>query len=257
MIKAIFFDIDGTLISFKTHQVSSQTLEALHSVKQKGIKVFIATGRHRLEIDRFNGFEFDGYVTMNGQYCFNSEKKIIYKNPIEKQAVEAIIYLSQMTEEAHMFFEENNIYLNRHNEKVKKVLDEINVSNLKIEDLSHFLEKEIFQIVSFVTVEEEEEVKKLLPSCEITRWHPLFMDINPKGGNKKAGIQKMLEYYNISPDEMMAVGDGENDISMLKLAKYSVAMGNASDQVKAYAKYITSDVDNEGVLKALKHFEIL
>lgn len=256
MIKAIFFDIDGTLISFKTHQISSQTLEALHSAKQKGIKVFIATGRHRLEIDRFNGFEFDGYVTMNGQYCFNAEK-VIYKNPIDKQTVESIISLSQRTEEAYMFFEENNVYLNRKNEKVKKVLDEINVSKIKIEDLSRFSEKEIFQIVSFVTAKEEDEVKKLLPSCEITRWHPLFMDINPKGGNKKSGIQKMLEYYNIFPDEMMAVGDGENDISMLKLAKYSVAMGNASEQVKSYAAYITSDVDNEGVFKALKHFEIL
>lgn len=256
MIKAIFFDIDGTLISFKAHTINSQTLKALYSAKQNGVKLFIATGRHKLETDRFNGFKFEGHVTMNGQYCFNQEK-VIYKNPIDKLSVQSVISIAQKSGEAYMFFEENNVYLNKKNIYVEKVLEDINVTNIQIEDLSSFSGKEIFQIVSFVNVEKEDEVKKQLPSCEVTRWHPLFMDINPKGGNKKLGIQKMLEYYSISPDEIMTIGDGENDISMLELAQYSVAMGNASDEVKSHAKYITSSVDQDGVIQALKHYQII
>ncbi|MGM5630581.1 Cof-type HAD-IIB family hydrolase [Apibacter raozihei] len=256
MIKAIFFDIDGTLISFNTHKISSHTLDALHQVKQDGIKLFIATGRHKLEVDRFEGFEFEGHVTMNGQYCYN-DKEIIYKKPIDKNTVQSVIKLAEDTGEAYMFFEENNVYLNKINHKVEKVLEEVKVNNIQIEELSQFSDKEIFQIVCFVTEKEEKEVKSKLPLCEITRWHPLFMDINPKGGNKKNGILKMLDYYHISPDEIMAIGDGENDISMLEVAKYSVAMENASEQVKSHAGFITSHVDDDGVVNALKHYGLI
>ena len=70
MIKAVFFDIDGTLVSFKTHVVPKSTLHAIELLKKKGIKVFIATGRHRRSINNLGDLEFDGYVTLNGGYVF-------------------------------------------------------------------------------------------------------------------------------------------------------------------------------------------
>ena len=82
--KYFFFDIDGTLVSFKTHQIPKETIHALHELRKKDIKLFIATGRHHSMITLDNVFQFDGYVTLNGQYCYNN-KEIIYKQSIKKK----------------------------------------------------------------------------------------------------------------------------------------------------------------------------
>ena len=74
MIKAIFFDIDGTLVSFKTHCISPAVLSGLRRLQAKGIKLFIATGRHRESIGpAADVFPFDGFITVNGQYCFSGD----------------------------------------------------------------------------------------------------------------------------------------------------------------------------------------
>ena len=81
MIKAIFFDIDGTLASFKTHQIPLQTFDALTKLQEKGIKLFIATGRGKDGLFVLNNFPFDGYITLNGQYCYTKDE-LIYENTI-------------------------------------------------------------------------------------------------------------------------------------------------------------------------------
>jgi len=82
-IKAIFFDIDGTLVSFKTHQIPKSTLEALKKLRENGIQLFIATGRGKDGLDVLDHFEFDGYITLNGQYCYTKDE-LIYENTIIK-----------------------------------------------------------------------------------------------------------------------------------------------------------------------------
>ena len=69
MVKAIFFDIDGTLVSFKTHKIPASTQEALKALRDKSIKIFIATGRPQCLINNLGDLEFDGYITVNGSYC--------------------------------------------------------------------------------------------------------------------------------------------------------------------------------------------
>ena len=90
MIKAVFFDIDGTLVSFKTHVVPKSTLHAIELLKKKGIKVFIATGRHRRSINNLGDLEFDGYVTLNGGYVFAGKDDVIYKHSIPDKDIEAL-----------------------------------------------------------------------------------------------------------------------------------------------------------------------
>jgi Cof subfamily protein (haloacid dehalogenase superfamily) len=98
---------------------------------------------------------------------------------------------------------------------------------------------------------------KFLPRCESTRWTSLFTDVVPMGISKRVGIDKMLEHFQIGLDECMAFGDGGNDIQMLSHVGIGIAMGNASDEVKKYADYITDSVDEDGVFKALKHFNVI
>ena len=94
MIKAVFFDVDGTLVSFKTHQVPQSTLEAIKELQAKGIKVFVATGRHPSILSEGNNvheIDFDGFVTLNGQYCFTKDREIIYENNICKEDIVSLL----------------------------------------------------------------------------------------------------------------------------------------------------------------------
>ena len=92
MIKAIFFDIDGTLLSHTTYSVPESTKEALRLLKEKGILTFVATGRHLSEMRDLpiQDLEFDACITLNGQYCFNKEG-MIYGLPIEQTDINNII----------------------------------------------------------------------------------------------------------------------------------------------------------------------
>lgn len=257
MIKAIFFDIDGTLMSFNTHKIPESSLEALKTLKNNGIKLFVATGRHHSMIKFLDDlFEFDGYITLNGQYCYN-KNEVIYKNSIKKEDIELVVNQTKEKLYASYFIKENEIFTNIVNDKVIQFSKETNTEIPKISDSFEALNAEIYQLVVFLDKENEHILLDKASFLESARWHKIFMDVNPKGGSKRVGIDAVINYYGISLDETMAFGDGENDISMLKHVKIGVAMGNASDLVKNAADHTTEHIDNDGVIKALKHFGVL
>lgn len=111
MVKAIFFDIDGTLVSFKNHQIPKSTFDALYKLKEKGIKLFIATGRGKDGLDVLNDFPFDGYITLNGQYCYTNNQ-IIYSNTIKKEDLQALLDYLKDHQVPCGFTEENTKYFN-------------------------------------------------------------------------------------------------------------------------------------------------
>ena len=258
MIKAVFFDIDGTLVSFKTHEVSQSTIEALDLLRKKGIKVFIATGRHYTSINNLGDLKFDGYVTLNGGYCFAGEDKVIYKHSIPDRDIEALIRYME-TEESFpcAFVQEKEIFMNYKDETVEEIFNMLNFPEPPIRPMDEIRGKTAYQLVSFFTAEQEKKIMTILSNCESTRWNPLFTDVVPAGSSKRVGIDKMLEYFRIPLNECMAFGDGGNDVAMLQHAGIGVAMGNAEDDVKQYADYITDSVDEDGIFKALKHLNII
>lgn len=259
MIRAIFFDIDGTLISFRHPEILLSTKNALMLLKEKGIKLFIATGRHILELQEeiiINKMYFDGYITVNGQYCYN-DNDIIYKDCICRKDIQIIIDLLNRYKYPCTFFEKDKMYMNMKNENVRVVQELLKLPDVEVKDINRALENDIFQMMAYIKADEEELVMSALKNCICTRWNPYFVDIAPAGGSKSIGIDKFLEYYGISLDETMAFGDGENDIGMLKHVSIGVAMGNSSAIVKDNADYITDDIDEDGIYNALKHFKVI
>ena len=106
-------------------------------------------------------------------------------------------------------------------------------------------------------IKEKELMEKIFKDCESSRWCPVFADVDTKGGGKHIGVDKIIEYYKIDISETMAFGDGGNDLSMIEHCAIGIAMGNANEKLKKAADYITDDVDNDGIYKALKHFKII
>lgn len=258
MIKAVFFDIDGTLVSFKTHEVPESAKKGLAELRRKGIKVFIATGRHKQAINNLGDEQFDGYVTMNGSYCLNEQGVAVYKHRIPSTDIAYLIdYLEKEESFPCVLVQENNLLMNYTNEKVHEILAMLNFPEPPAGNLRDVPRDDVYQLIAFFETHQEERIMKLLPGCESTRWSPLFTDVVPKGSNKSVGIDKLLESYGITPQETMAFGDGGNDIAMLKHVGIGIAMGNAEEDVKQAADYVTDEVDADGIYNGLKHFGLI
>ena len=140
-------------------------------------------------------------------------------------------------------------------EQIAKIVEHPIPAVVDIEDL--FEKKECCQLCFYIDDEMEQKVMPFLPNLSLSRWHPLFADVNVAGISKATGLSVFADYYGIGMTEIMACGDGGNDIPMLKVAGIGVAMGNASEIVKASANFVTDTVENDGLCKALKHFGII
>jgi len=264
MIKALFFDIDGTLVSFTTHQIPASTLLALEQAKQRGVSIFISTGRPKVIITLLGEMErrnlIDGYITMNGAYCFVG-KTVVNKQTIAPVEVHTILNYCQERNIPCMVVGEHDICICQPNQLFEDLFyGQLNVDvNIPVRTSKDILHegKEVLQLTAFLTKEQEEEVKPVASNVEFGRWHPAFADITPLQVTKQRGMDVICQHFGIAIEETMAFGDGGNDIPMLIHAGIGIAMGNAIPEAKAVSDYVTTDVDDDGVAVALKHFSVI
>ena len=257
MIKAIFFDIDGTLVSFETHEVIPSAREALKKLKEKGIRLYIATGRAKDGLKVLEGIDFDGYITLNGQYCFAEDGTVIYENTIARNDLEILVDELEKNPFPAGFVMRDTKVFNYRDERVDAIHEITHNDNHPAGDVSKVLDEKIYQVMCFIDEAKEKELLSRMHNCTAARWHPLFCDISPLGGTKVKGIDNFLKYHGIDLSETMAFGDGGNDLQMLEHTAVSVAMGNAPENVKEVSTYVTDSCDEDGLVKALAHFGLL
>lgn len=257
-IKAIFFDIDGTLVSFESHSIPPSTKKAIETLRQKDIKLIIATGRPLCDINNLEDLQFDGYITANGAYCVTDKNELLSYSLIPQDNLNRLVEYHTHTPFPCIFLTDKGNFANYIDDSVIALNQMVNLPLPEVRPMTEILKHNIFQIDAFITKEEELEVfSDVLTDCQGSRWHPTFVDINLKNNNKATGIDAFLKYYDLEIQHTMAFGDGGNDIPMLKHVAIGIAMGNASDEVKASANYVTTSVDENGILEALKHFNLL
>jgi Cof subfamily protein (haloacid dehalogenase superfamily) len=260
MIKALFFDIDGTLVSFKNHKIPQSAIDALKKAKAHGIGIYISTGRPKKFINNIQSIEhlIDGYITTNGACCFIG-KDIISLNPIPKTEVKIITDFCTKEQVATIIVGTEHISLINSNDIVKHIFTEgLKVSADNFSDsLELTMQEEILQISPFFTIEAERKLMQHTESCISGRWHPDFTDITSVNADKAKGMKAIAKARNLTVSECMAFGDGGNDMSILRAAGIGVALGNADDEVKASADYVTTHIDDNGVANALEHFNVI
>ena len=257
---ALFFDIDGTLVSFKTHQIPPSTILALTQAKANGHRVFIATGRPPVIITNLGAIHhlIDGYVTINGALCFIGDETVRCK-AISQEEVRLVVSDAQEKNYGAIVIGEKDMAVFDPQGEVDRIFrQELAVENLsEAKPLDLVLGQRILQLTTFFTADYECELMARIPNSTSGRWHPAFTDITAKGADKGEGILAMAAHLGIDPQYTMAFGDGGNDTSMIRTAGVGVAMGNALESLKQEADHTTTSVDEDGILNALRHFGLV
>jgi len=255
---ALFFDIDGTLVSFKTHRIPESTIRALEMAKASGSEVYIATGRPPMIITNLTDIEhlIDGYITINGAYCYIGQE-VVYYQPIAHEDVLTCVADAQQKGYSLIVVGRENVAVMDPTGDVDRLFRQfLGVQEFnEPRPLEEILAQDVLQLTPFFRAGYEPELLSRMPHCTSGRWHPEFTDITSNQADKGKGILAIARHKGFDVSRTIAFGDGGNDLSMIRQAGIGVAMGNASDELKRNADHITTSVDDDGILNAL-HFYI-
>ncbi|MDC7245598.1 MAG: Cof-type HAD-IIB family hydrolase [Sphaerochaetaceae bacterium] len=260
-IKAIAIDLDGTLLP-SSKIITRHTLEVLNRVMDKGIRVFVATGRSLATCQRFieQIGTTDAVICYNGSCIYDPiEKKDLFHRTMSEEICREIVSLAEKTEASLQAFRHHRVYY-RPDAKNADFLEPLTSSiGVVIDDFTSLHPLEFTKAMFIGELEHTEKIRRHLlttfgENIHMVYSHPTYFEMMSEGATKGAALSKLLQMYDLKADEVMAFGDESNDLEMLALAGHSVAMSNASDQVKKTARYLTGSCDEEGVAEALKRF---
>ena len=260
MTKALFFDVDGTLVSFNTHRIPQSAVDALAEAKRRGAMVFISTGRPMRLINNLDAIQHlvDGYITANGACCSVGGETIACRE-IPNPEARALIGAAGRDGFSMLVVGESRLTVVNDGADVDRYFRRmLAVSDLgEGTALADVLAERIVQLTPIIDEAAERRLMPLLPSCVSARWFPAFTDITARGADKGTALMTVAAHLGIDRKDTVAFGDGGNDKSILQAAGTGVAMGNAQDDVKAVADYVTASVDEDGIARALEHLCVI
>lgn len=263
--RAIALDLDGTLTNHDK-VVTPRTRQALLKAQEQGAIIILASGRPTygivpvaecLELEKRGGY----ILSYNGGNIVNAKTGEKLFSQFLPDAVIPILYkYAKEKNHALLGYAGNEIITEMPDDQYVKEESRINKMNIrKVDNLLEALEPHPTKLLmtgdpTDMIKAEEELVEILGEKMDIFRSAPFFLELVPKGIDKAQSLLRLLSKINLTPADLMAFGDGYNDLSMLKLAGVGVAMANAAPEVRADADYVTLSNEEDGVAEALLHF---
>lgn len=255
-IKIVFFDIDETLLVKDKDYIPDTVVPALQKLKENGIIPAIATGRTPSNFppkikQLIQQTQIDLFVTMNGQYV-SYQGKALEKNPLPKQKIQQLVDFFEQHQIDYAQVSPTDTCISAATEKVCRALDPLRGSYRV--DQAYFKQHDVFQILAFYDHSADEFVHNsgVLSGLQQVRWHEHSVDLFDENISKASGIAAAVAHLGLRMENVMAFGDGLNDIEMLSMAGVGVAMGNANSQLKEVADHVTLHIEEHGIEHFLK-----
>ena len=260
MIKMIATDIDGTIADWKG-QFSPAVRNCINKLKAAGIKIVLVTGRmHSSAIHVAKDLGLDTpLISYQGGLVKDFDGKILYrKNLNSGYAKEIIVWARENNIHINLYIDDK-LYVENDDEIIKYYVDGKHIEytvcsfdDLKIENVNKILAidiKDADRVSSWV-----EELKKKYPDLYIVKSTPYYCEIGSPEAKKSLGVKFLCDMWGIKREEVLTIGDQDNDIDLVQSGGVGVAMGNGTDELKKHADYITDTVENDGFVKAVEKF---
>ncbi len=274
-IKLVALDLDGTLFD-NSSRISKRNLTAIRSITDKGIHVVISTGRpfEGIPFDQIKGTGINYAITANGSGIYEiSTGKCLYENAMDEELVTPILNFL-LTRDIHMdaFIGGKGYTPIQCVETAQKLTVPSSIKNYiittrtRLDNILQFIHENQLRVQKMTlnfypaadgTLIDRETVRKFLvsnPSITTVCGGYNNLEFTRADANKGVGLRKLAEILGVNPDATMAIGDTENDLAIIEAAGIGVAMGNATDAVKARADYVTTTNTKDGVAAAIEHF---
>lgn len=263
--KLLVLDLDGTLTNTRK-EVTEHTRTTLIKAQEQGLKIVLASGRptygiaplaNLLQLDKYEGY----VLSYNGGEIIDwKTSELLYKNLLDP---EVLPYLYQCANDNHFaIVTYDGEYVLTEYPDDEYVLKEALLNVMKIKKVDNFLKAVQHPIAKCLIVGEptrlavleKEMYNHLHDRMGVFRSEPYFLELVPKGIDKAQSLAVLLKEIGMTKDEMIAVGDGFNDLSMIKYAGLGVAMSNAQEVVKENADFITLSNEEDGVAHVVEKF---
>lgn len=274
-IKLVALDLDGTLFD-NSSRISERNLTAIRSITDKGIHVVISTGRpfEGIPFDQIKGTGINYAITANGSGIYEiSTGKCLYENAMDEELVTPILNFL-LTRDIHMdaFIGGKGYTPVQCVETAQKLTVPSSIKNYiittrtRLDNILQFIHENQLKVQKMTlnfypaadgTLIDRETVRKFLvsnPSITTVCGGYNNLEFTRADANKGVGLRKLAEILGVNPDATMAIGDTENDLAIIEAAGIGVAMGNATDAVKARADYVTTTNTKDGVAATIEHF---
>lgn len=188
-IGAVFLDVDGTLISFRTHEVPRSAVEALRAAHARGVRLFIATGRAASDLEQLSEIPYDGVVSLNGARCLTADGRVVSQRLIPREDFERALRLADELDFPLGLELEEGVFVNRVTPVVRELARLVAHPVPAETDLGRLFDRgDCCQMCFYCTPEQERRVMAELPSLVSSRWCPLFVDVNVRGVDKATGM---------------------------------------------------------------------
>lgn len=262
--KLLVLDVDGTLLNDE-REISKRTLAALLKVQQMGVRIVLASGRptyglmplaKTLELGNYGGF----VLSYNGCQIIKAQNgEILFERRINPEMLPYLEKKARKNGFAIFTYHDDTLITDSpDNEYIK---NEALLNNLKIIREDEFSTAIDFAPCKCMLVSDKEKAligleqhweKRLAGTLDAFRSEPYFLEVVPCGVNKANTLGALLEHLGVTREEVIAVGDGVCDVTMLQLAGMGVAMGHSQDSVKVCADYVTASNEEDGVALAVE-----
>lgn len=256
MGKLLLLDIDGTLLNSKK-ELPESAKRALRQARENGHDLAIATGRAPFMISELlKELGIDTYITFNGQYIVH-KNEIVYTEALNPETLSKIVEYAEQRDHPLVFMNGKKMISSiDFHPNIDESLKSLKFPHPETEKDFH-LNNEIYQALVFIEEEDEPQYHENFKDIKFVRWHRVSCDILPAGRSKASGIKQLIYKTGHAIEDTIAFGDGLNDLQMMEIVGFSVAMENGHEETKKRASYITEHVDEDGLEKAFKHLKLI
>lgn len=261
MSKLIFFDIDGTLWDERM-QIPESTKETIRLLKEKGHKTFICSGRARSNItdEALLSLGFDGILAACGNHI-EMDGKMLYEYLIPAERVKEMVRLFDECKMPVVLEGPKKHWISPKGfEKdpfIDYLFESMGETAVKLNGYDEDIVINKFSADVLPTTDYKRLKENLITDFDFIEHDGVIIEVIPKGSSKAFGIKWLCEYLDVDVNDTYGVGDSANDLDMLRFVGHGIAMGNGSDAAKEVAEYITSDIHEDGIYLAMKHYGLI